>query len=205
MKNYIIGYGSLFKKSSLQRTLPEVHDILPIRFHNYLRSWNAFENKTQTLATTYLGLEKSDKHFINAIIFEVEQEMLSTIDKREFLYTRESVDLKDIEFLSSSIALSQEDKIWVYMTIEPSYPSSLHPIIESYVDTCISGCFEIEEAFGIENFAKEFIETTYNWSIHWVNDRLFPRAPHIHMPDAYKIDALLSKTVSEYFSKIEIE
>ena len=185
--------------------MPEVHSILPIHLHHYLRSWNAFENKTQTLATTYLGLEKSDKHFINAIIFEVEEDMLLTIDKREFLYTRESVALKDIEFLSSSIALSQEDKIWVYITIEPSSPSPAHPIIESYVDTCISGCFEVEKDFSIENFAKEFIETTQDWSHYWVNDRIFPRAPHIHMPDAYRIDTLLSETVNEYFSKIEIE
>lgn len=205
MKNYIIGYGSLFNKNSLQRTLPEVNHIVPIYLHDYKRSWNAIENVTTTFSTTFLGVGKSINSKINAIIFEIDKEMLPAIDKREFLYTRESVDHNNIKFISTTLQINTEDKIWIYITDNPSKPSKENPIIQSYVDICISGCFEIEKDFAIEDFAKEFIMTTQNWSQYWVNDRLFPRAPHIHRPDAYLIDALLSRNINEYFSKIEIE
>ncbi len=205
MKNYIIGYGSLFNKSSLQRTLPQVNEIIPINLNHYKRSWDAIENVTTTFSTTFLGVEKSHEHKINAIIFEIEEDMLATIDKREFLYTRKSLDFNDIELLSKTITLSPKDKIWIYITNTPSQPTQKNPIIQSYVDTCISGCFEIEKDFSLEGFAEEFILSTQNWSQYWINDRIFPRAPHIHRPDAYRIDALLSKTIHKYFSKIEIE
>ena len=205
MKNYIIGYGSLFKKSSLQRTLPQVDIIHPIYLKNYQRSWNAIENITVTFSTTFLGIQKDNSSKTNAILFEVDEALLSTIDKREFLYTRESVDANNIEFISKALEINSDDEIWVYITNTPAAPSKQNPIIQSYVDTCISGCFEIEKEFKIKNFAKEFITTTKNWSENWVNDRLFPRAPHIHMPDAYRIDELLNENIREYFFKIEIE
>jgi hypothetical protein len=205
LKNYIIGYGSLLKKSSLKRTLPEVDTIHPIYLKNYQRSWNAIENMTTTFSTTFLGIEKDNSSRTNAIIFEVDESMLSSIDKREFLYTRESVDANNITFISKTLEINKNDKIWIYITNTPAFPSKENPIIQSYVDTCISGCFEIEKEFEIDNFAKEFVITTKNWSENWVNDRLFPRAPHIYMPDAYRIDKLLNENFREYFLKIEIE
>jgi hypothetical protein len=205
LKNYIIGYGSLFKKSSLQRTLPDVRRILPIYLHSYVREWNAVEDVTTTFSTTFLGIQKAKDEKISAIIFEVEEYMLPIIDSREFLYTRDIVEHKDIEFIRDTLKIDSKDRVWIYITNRPSQPSEKNPIIQSYVDTCISGCLEIEKEFKIDDFAQEFINTTKKWSQHWVNDRIFPRAPHIHQPDAYVIDKLLNKNIEQYFSKIEIE
>jgi len=101
LKHYIVGYGSLFNEKSLQRTLPSVNYIEPIYLNNYLRSWNAVENKTVTLSTTYLGIEKAQGHKLNAILFEIDESLLDNLDKREFLYGREEVELKDIELISN--------------------------------------------------------------------------------------------------------
>ncbi len=205
MRTFIIGYGSLLKKSSLNRTLPEVQNVEPIYLNNYARSWNASENLTPTISTTYLGIRKIANARMNGIIFEVKESYLPTLDKREFLYARVKVDYKDIDFISSTFEIGHEDNVWIYLTTNPESPSVLHPIIESYVDTCISGAFELEEKFGLVDFAKDFILMTENWSQHWVNDRLYPRAPHIMQPDAYRIDKLLHETIRKYFEKIEVE
>ena len=205
MRTFIIGYGSLLKKTSLNRTLPQVEKIEPVTLHNYLRSWNANENVTATLSTTYLGIQRKMDSRMNAIIFEIEKEFLSTLDKREFLYERVKVDYKDIEFFSSSFDIDSIDEVWIYITKEPHAPSKKSPIIQSYVDTCLSGAFEIEEKFKIVDFAKDFILTTQNWSNFWVNDRIYPRAPHIYQPDAYRIDSLLEDTIQSYYVNIEVE
>jgi len=205
MRTYIIGYGSLFKKSSLNRTLPDVNEIKPILLKNYKRSWNAIENITPTFSTTFLGVEKSFDSQMNAIIFEVENSMIGELDKREFLYNRIKVEVSDIEFLASPFNVTDKDNIWIYVTKEPAKPSQEYPIIQSYVDICISGCFEIEKDFKIDGFAKTFLLTTQQWSENWVNDRIFPRAPHIHQPDAYRIDKLIYENLEKYFRKIVIE
>ena len=205
MRTFIIGYGSLFKKTSLNRTLPQVEVIEPVYLNNYSRSWNACENIMPTFSTTFLGVEKSENSKINSIIFEVDKALLIKLDKREFLYDRVKVDLNDVEFTSHLFDIKIDDNIWVYVTKEPSLPSDKFPIIQSYVDTCISGCLEIEEVFKIENFAVDFIKLTDGWSTNWVNDRIYPRAPHIHQPDAYIIDTMLNDNINQYFKKITIE
>ncbi len=205
MRTFIIGYGSLLKKASLNRTLPQVEIIEPVYLNNYLRSWNAIENIKPTVSSTFLGIEKSQDSRVNCIIFEIENSLVSTLDKREFLYNREKVNLNDIEFTTDTFKISKDDDIWIYITKEPVKPSKEYPIIQSYVDACISGSFEIEEKFNLENFAVDFIKTTQQWSSSWVNDRIFPRAPHIHEPDAYRIDILLSQNINQFFTKITIE
>lgn len=205
MRTFIIGYGSLLKKTSLNRTLPEVETIEPIYLSNYLRSWNAIENIKPTVSSTFLGIEKSKDSKVSCIVFEVQETFIPTLDKREFLYNREKVELSDIKFTSNRFNITEEDSIWIYITKEPSSPSAEFPIIQSYVDICISGALEIEQEFNVENFAVDFIKTTKQWSESWVNDRIFPRAPHIHQPDAYIIDIMLSKSINQFFTKITIE
>ena len=72
MRTFIIGYGSLLKKASLNRTLPQVEMIEPIYLNNYLRSWNAIENIKPTASSTFLGIEKSQDSRVNCIIFEID-------------------------------------------------------------------------------------------------------------------------------------
>jgi len=205
MRTFIIGYGSLLNKTSLNRTLPNVDKIEPIYLSNYVRSWNAIESVKPTVSSTFLGIEKSKNSKVSCIIFEVEEILLSILDKREFLYNREKVKVSDIEFNSNRFNIAIEDNIWIYVTKEPSVPSYEFPIIQSYVDICISGAIEIEEAFNLENFAVDFIKTTELWSKSWVNDRIFPRAPHIYQPDAYQIDIMLKENINDFFETIIIE
>lgn len=203
-KFFVFGYGSLINKKSLQSTLPDAKIIAPVLLKSYERSWNATP-EVVSFATTFLGLLKRDDKITNGVIFEVTEEMLSDLDKREFIYDRVELDQKDFVFLSSNIIFSNHDKIYTYITKKPIIASQNHPIIQSYIDICLEGCLQIEADFGIENFAQDFILQTNCWSGFWVNDRLFPRAPKRNVPKAYEIDQLLFDNVYKFFKEITIE
>mgnify|MGYP007000463906 len=57
-----------------------------------------------------------------------------------------------------------------------------------------------------EDFAIEFLDTTFGWNQYWINDRLLPRRPWIHQPLYMKIDNLLIKNnhSQHYFNQRKI-
>ena len=205
MKHSIVGYGSLINLASLRRTLPKVQESHPVRIHGYKRSWNAQEDMTNSFSTTYLGIEKDELSLFNGVLFEVDESQLDLIDSREFLYNRIELSRNSIEVLDSDFELKKEQKIWIYLTKTPKNATAEFPLIQSYIDVCIKGCLEIEEHFSLHGFTEEFLKTTYGWSRYWVNDRIFPRAPHIHEPRAFEIDKLLYTHLYEYYREITIE
>ena len=84
-------------------------------------------------------------------------------------------------------------------------PTANYPIVQSYVDIFIRGCINIEDKFKIKHFAIDCIQSTDQWSNHWVNDRIFPRRPSFYEPYASRIDALLKENLPEQFDHIKIE
>lgn len=199
MKNYIFGYGSLLETESRKRTNPLVDKVYPLKIHGFLRGWFA-RTGVEGLTTTFLGCVKATKDsFVNGIIYEVSQEELNELDKREKGYKRILVTSEAIEDYFSII--NSTDNVFVYSNEflnnnipNESLPTRDYPIVQSYVDMCIHGCIEIESAHNsplIKDFTKDFIQSTKYWSKWWVNDRIFPRRPFIYRPDAYKIDELL--------------
>ena len=206
MKIYIIGYGSLLNINSVQRTLKNVTYIEPIYLTHYQRSWNAIDDQSVSLSPTYLGIEYKENATLNAVIFEIDISDLDMLDKREFLYHRVTVDKKNIKFLENNkINITNDDKIYMYLTTNPKEPNKDYPIIQSYVDTCMIGCYQLEKQFNLNTFLDDFLTTTHKWSSSWVNDRIFPRAPHIHNSYAYDIDRAINKILPNYFKSITIE
>ena len=83
---------------------------------------------------------------------------------------------KDVEILTGGS--TQKGKVWIYVNdfkpgeLEKSLPTPQFPIVESYVDICLTGCLQIEQGFpDAGDFASEFITSTQKWSKYWENDR----------------------------------
>ncbi len=200
MKNYVFGYGSLIEGASRMRTTPDAKYVYPIVVYGYERGWFAHVD-VPGLTTTFLGcLQSADRgKSVNGVIYKVTAEQLVTLDARESGYLRTEIDSSAIENLSD-VDLS-DATIHVYLsnldpskTPAPFFPSVEAPIVQSYVDICLNGCLEIEELFPAARkygFAANFIGNTIGWNRHWVNDRIYPRRPFIHCPNAYRIDRLL--------------
>lgn len=204
-RNYLLGYGSILQAVSRGRNLAYPGDPIPVRVHGLRRSWNA-RGVGPGLTCTFLGVEEQQGEAINGVLAPVDDAELPALDAREGGYTRRAVDPDRIEFLWQGGERPAMESVMVYVTDDPQPPTAEFPIIQSYVDICLEGCLEAGDHLGTgEEFAREFLRSTAGWSPHWVNDRLFPRAPFRHVPKAGLIDRLLHEHCPAEFAAIRIE
>jgi len=205
MRNFIFGYGSLIESSSRTRTSPNATDAYPVEIAGLQRGWWA-RVPVSGLSTTFLGCAVSENDRINGVLFEVDVTDLKKMDIREEGYDRIVVDNAAIKDYCE--VLTEKDQVWVYVNsnfsapdfIANNIPNKDFPIVQSYVDICINGCLELEAQFPFlkeEQFLQKFISETKYWNAYWVNDRIYPRRPFIYCPNAYTIDTLLQKHLTD--------
>jgi hypothetical protein len=142
------------------------------------------------------------------VIFPVSSEEFATYNEREVGYQPTKIDPSQITMLNGSQTAPEAD-IWFYGNTEKKFPSSEHPVVQSYVDVCLDGCLEIEAIYPLArqgNFSEEFIKTTSNWQPPWINDRIYPWRPFVYVPRASQIDALIQKVLGkDMFAKITLK
>lgn len=202
---FIIGYGSLMQEKSKSEDSSHVDFNYPVYVSGYRRGW--IEPGTDIgFSTTYLGVRPDAKAEMNAVYFQLKiSKDIYSYDKREDTYCRVKVSSKQIKTLGTQKLPYGE--YWIYLPRNPRdyLPSRQKPIVQSYVDIFLSGCFELEEKFHLKNFAKNCIKTTYYWSESWVNDRVYPRTAFDNNHYVAKIDPLLAQELPWYFKRIKIE
>lgn len=204
---YIFAYGSLIEHDSRITTTPQAMYVLPARAHGYLRGWWA-RTGAIGFTTTFVGAIECKPNSLNGIIYAVsEQELLATTD-REHGYRAANIT-ESVEILTDGSG--PHDHVWMYVNDfesgqrEKGLPSPEAPIVQSYVDLCLTGCFQVEEGFpDVGDFAREFITSTTGWSQYWENDRVHARRPFIAAPLDRKIDALINKELPQLFSEIQL-
>lgn len=198
-QHFLFGYGSLMNSESRGATSGKVSAAVPVRLSaefGYIREWN-FRSPTSKL--TALGIRKrqpgEDGSTINGVIYPVEGGSIEKFDEREEGYTRVLVPRNMIEAVGW-MSLPKEGQIWVYVPEGPSgeagvglpLPDAFYPVLQSYIDICVTGALE----YG-EDFAREFLETTFGWGPYWLNDRELPRRPWVHQKKYKTVDAILGK------------
>ena len=194
----VFGYGSIVNNDSRASTLGTAHRpaaaarLLPS--YGFTRSW-CF---TAVTGFTALGLAPcvGCSTPVNGVLFPVNADQLALLDAREGGYTRQRVGREHLQVLPPPAGASPLDvvdthhEVWVYVPRSEhcAPPSVEHPIVQSYVDVCITGCL----AWGGEAFASEFIATTVGWSPYFLNDVPASRRPWLHRGPQYAVvDALL--------------
>jgi hypothetical protein len=206
-EQYIFGYGSLIESQSRALTSPFALHASPVNVVGIQRGWFGRLGDVG-FSPTYLAAVPDPGSSCNGVIFKVSERELDAFDKYEAGYGREKLDPKNVIMLDDSKAAA-DGEIWFYTSSEKRFASPEFPIIQSYVDVCLSGCFEIEEKFPLAKeaqFGEEFLKTSTDWSRYWVNDRPHPRLVFPHQPNASRIDELIKKVLGEeMFSSIEIE
>lgn len=202
---YIIGYGSLMQDESRKRTTPNANIAYPVKVNGYQRGWFT-KGSGVGFSTTFLGVVQSKESALNAAIYLIDVTEITTMDKREFSYCRLAVEPENYSLLKQDIPLSP-GQAWIYVNKPETIATANrnYPIVQSYVDIFLSGCLELEQRFELEDFAKQCLVTTSNWSIQWMNDRVYPRRPFIYQPKAGRIDRLLKEHLPQYFQQIRIE
>lgn len=206
--NYIFGIGSLIEQASRMRTTPAALYVLPARVKGFARGWWA-RTGVVGFSTTFLGAIPDESASMNGVVYAVSDEELARTNKREAGYTPTDIT-RSVEILGGSF--KPKGKVWVYANefkdeheLKNSLPSPDFPIVQSYVDICLTGCLQIQQGFPeAGDFAAEFIQSTREWSNYWENDRAYPRRAPFAVPLAQDIDALLNKYLPAQFAEIRI-
>jgi hypothetical protein len=193
---FIFGYGSLINSASRSVTAGAPIPAIPVRVaaaFGFFRTWN----DRSPSGFTALGLRKAGPDekasTINGVLYAVEGEDMAKYDARERGYVRVEVPRDDLEAVSWQ-RLPEMGQVWVYVPAAPDgeagvglpQPNAQYPLLQSYVDVVVEGGLE----YG-EDFAREVIETTYDWSDYWLNDRELARRPWVHDPASAAVDELL--------------
>ncbi|MEI8396252.1 MAG: gamma-glutamylcyclotransferase family protein [Rhodospirillaceae bacterium] len=196
---FLFGYGSLINTASRNSTATKLAPAIPVRVSanfGYIRSWIE-QSKT---GFTALGLRKpyngETPTTINGVLYPVDVKDLPLFDERENGYTRVAVPLSEMEAVSWQ-QLPTDAQVWVYIPNKdgsnpedrPVPPSRDYPIIQSYVDIVVEGAME----YGMD-FARELLETTFDWNEYWLNDRQVGRRPWVHDKKAREVDKLMAAT-----------
>lgn len=205
---FIFGYGSLINTQSRNATAAKPIPAIPARIakeFGYLRAWVY----NCTCGFTALGLRKprqgEEPSTINGVIYPVEGNDMAAFDAREAGYRRLEVPVEQIEALSWQ-QLPADSKIWIYVSVgddgetgSPSLggPTPALPLLQSYIDVLLEGGLE----YG-EDYARELIATTADWSDNWLNDRELPRRPWVFHKHAAQVDRLLREInpSADYFN-----
>jgi hypothetical protein len=194
---YVFGYGSLIEKESRTRTNPEAIDARPARVAGYQRGWfHQFANHVG-YTCTYLGAIQKTSTTVNGVIYHVND--FEKTKERETGYTAAPLSADKIEMLDGAGSWDPSKVVYIFVSnpadiSKTGEPTSVLPMVQSYVDICINGCLEIEGLYPpARGFVQEFIRTTTGWNAHWVNDRIYPRRPFIYVPNAGNIDQSLQE------------
>ncbi|WP_345031507.1 gamma-glutamylcyclotransferase family protein [Ravibacter arvi] len=226
MKKYVLGYGSLINRASRLMTVPTAHEAFPVKLEGFTRGWWA-RTPVPGFTTTFLGCisvadfrrfrgERPHDDYLNGVFFEVSDEDLLAMDKRERGYDRVLVAKSQLGFYEASSGFDPDGEFYIYLNnfsdeaqFESALPSENVPIVQSYVDICMEGCLEQEAEFSFlleEDFVSRFLLSCQEWNVHWVNDRIHPRRPHVYSPQAFKIDQILyDSPLKRIYETVRIE
>jgi cation transport regulator ChaC len=204
---YIFGYGSLVQRQSRMGTAAGAEFAYPVIVRGVSRGWFD-QTGGPSWNPTYLGAVLEKDSVCNGVIFPVASAEFAAYGEREVGYQLTKIDPSQITMLDGSQTVPEAD-IWFYGNTEKRFPSSEHPIVQSYVDVCLDGCLEIEGMYPLArqaNFAEQFVKITSNWQPPWINDRIYPWRPSVCVPRASQIDTLIQKVLGkDLFAKITLK
>lgn len=198
-QNYLIGYGSLMQRESREQTTPDIIDVYPIELIGYKRVWGLRKVRHKS---TFLTIFKDENASVNAVYYPINEHDILATDLREIGYCRVQVGMKNLKPLG--LKNLPKGTYWVYIqdAKQIKFPTTKHPIIQSYVDIFINGCMDIASTYQVKDFTKHCITKTGGWpkpeSGAWINDRVHARRPML-IPNALKIDNLLNNYFPDYF------
>lgn len=196
--HYIFGYGSLIQKESREETWPKAGKSFPVSVQGVTRGWYDRVD-TVSWGPTYLGALPDRGSTCNGVIFQVTHGELRAFAEREKGYKLIRIPPGDITMLDGRSAPPPGD-FWYFGSTSARYASQEFPIVQSYVDVCVSGCLEVEEQFPASRtakFAQNFFTATTDWKTPWINDRICPWRPFVHVPRANEIDTLIRDQLGE--------
>jgi len=202
-RHWVFGYGSIIEDASRNATLGASGGAHPSAFvelssaAGFVREW-CFRAPS---GFTALGLRRCPADVaqdVCGVVFETgNAAALAAFDLREAGYERVRLDARHLRLYAGATSSggaatvrtaleaatlagpeSSHHAFWAYVPLEPHPPSEEHPICQTYLDVCVSGCLDA----GGRAAALQWVRTTGGWSQYWLNDAPMSRRPWLHRP-----------------------
>lgn len=206
--DFLFGYGTLISEPSRTSTSHRRVVAVPARVSarfGLVRGFVARGGARSGAGFTALGLRQprdgEAASSINGVVFPVlDAEEMAAFDRREGGYRRVEVEPALLEAVGWQ-GLPRSGRVWIYVpkSVDLSReggapdnglpPNAAFPLVQSYIDVVLQGALAEGAAF-----ARELIETTFDWSEFWLDDRPTPRRPWAQTEQAGAIDRLLANT-----------
>jgi hypothetical protein len=194
-QHYLCGYGSLISHDSRYRFSDIDVEAIPVEISGWQRAWNM---ASPGELITCVGAVPLASKVLNGVLVAVDQ-IDDKLRKRERNYHFVELDQQDIALVTSKNDVSlipdaDNAKFWICQVANPQNSRDTHPICQSYVDTCLSGCLQDVDASVAQNFAVSFVEKTQGWDGFWLNDRnapKYPRGANVSQTMQRRIDDIL--------------
>lgn len=154
---HFFGYGSLVNTQT--HSYPAVQDAK-------LDGWRRVWRHTSRRPVAYLTVQPAEGSQIDGIIAAVPDADWAALDAREHAYLRNSVTQR-----ISAANMPTETAVYAIPDGHHTDPTTLHPILLSYIDVVVQGYLQ---RFGDPGVAR-FFETTDGWDAPIINDRAAPR------------------------------
>lgn len=197
-EHYLVGYGSLLSHDSRSRHSNIFCPDMPIVVHGWQREWLA---RGMAHLQTALGVSEVGSASLNAVLLRIEQ-ISPELRDREQDYQFVEVDPSSIVAAKESVLAQAElakiranpdtCKIFICANMNKEQANSRYPIYQTYIDTCLVGCFDM----GVADFASMFIHSTHFWEHGWINDRhnaLYAKPAVVTQQQQQQIDQLLEQ------------
>ncbi|MEP9353061.1 gamma-glutamylcyclotransferase family protein [Xanthobacter sp. KR7-65] len=197
--DFLFGYGTLISEPSRTATSGRRVSAVPARISSRFGLIRGFVARGHGgVGFTALGLRPpragEAASSINGVIFPVAgADEMAAFDRRESGYDRVELDPALVEPVGWQ-GLPRGGRVWIYQPRArrdagegSDVADADYPLVQSYVDVVLQGALAEGPAF-----ARELIETSFDWSPFWLNDRPIPRRPWAETEDAGAIDRLLA-------------
>lgn len=174
-------------------------EVQPVWVHGWARGW---VTSCDIEWFNSVGAFRNANASFNATLVPVAA-ISPDLHKREMNYRFTELRSDELSFTPApngkvnSLSHNSAHRYWICETLQQQRADQKHPLLQTYIDTCLIGCLETD----MPNFAHEFIESTQFWCLeteqdYWLNDRgspKYPRAATINVEQSKLIDDLLQQ------------
>lgn len=200
---YIIGYGSLLYEPARKSTNAGFEPKVPVWVDGFRRGWLTRTRQDNNVKVTELGVIPLVGGRFNGALISMHTNKIKSIDRQQKLTCRVSVNPNQLTSMNNE-KIPKDSQFWLYQTQNKysNKPAGSYPILMSDVDEFLTGCIEQAKRFSLMSFAQECVATTWNWSSHWVNDRLHPLKAKPAQIQRQQVDQLLDSLEGNLYEQV---
>jgi len=206
LPQYVVGYGSLLHEQVVAPSNISLGPEIPVWVYGFRRGWLTRARQDSFVRLTELGVVPFVGGRFNGVLMAMSARRIKGIDRHQPQTCRVQINPSQLVAMNDA-AIPSGAQFWIYQTRVKyiNKPAGSYPILMSEVDQFLTGCIEQGQQFKVKSFAADCVASTWNWSVHWVNDRYYPLKGGPTQVKSHQIDQLLESLEGPLFERVRLQ